>query len=200
VARVRNDDLPRVRQVAQRFGAVPGGRRRILRTRDHQDRRVAVDGLHERRRRAPDVPDRAGALLGTHGGIWRVVSPGDTQLITLAVPYCALKAVFQIRQWDSRPFAERGDRDRIDTVTRVLAERWSAARFTGVDRSPEMLAAAAAHRLPGRLQFVQGDIAAWRSDEPLDLIVSNAALHWVPGHAALLDRWAGWLSPGVRVS
>lgn len=64
-----------------------------------------------------------GARLGRHGGIWRIVSPGEPQLVTLAIPYCALKAVFQIRQWDSRPFSERGDGDRIDTVTRVLAER-----------------------------------------------------------------------------
>lgn len=66
-----------------------------------------------------------GALLGRHGGIWRVVPPGDVELTTLAIPYCALKAVFQIRQWDSRPFSERGEGNgtRIDTVTRVLAER-----------------------------------------------------------------------------
>jgi hypothetical protein len=65
----------------------------------------------------------AGALLGRHGGIWRVVTPGDTQLLTLAIPYCALKAVYQVRQFDSRPFAERGEGERLDTVTRVLAER-----------------------------------------------------------------------------
>ena len=64
-----------------------------------------------------------GAQLGRHGGIWRVVPPGEPTLTTLAVPYCALKGVFQIRQWDSRPFAERAEGDRIDTVTRVLAER-----------------------------------------------------------------------------
>lgn len=64
-----------------------------------------------------------GALLGRHGGIWRIVPQGEAELTTLAIPYCALKAVFQIRQWDSRPFSERGDGDRIDAVTRVLAER-----------------------------------------------------------------------------
>ena len=26
--------------------------------------------------------------------------------------------------------------------------------------------------------------------------MSNAVLHWVPGAAALVERWAGWLSPG----
>jgi trans-aconitate 2-methyltransferase len=81
-------------------------------------------------------------------------------------------------------------------LTRVLVERWPAARITGVDSSPEMLAAAAAHELPGRLRFVQGDIATWRSDEPLDLIVSNAALQWVHGHERLLPALAGMLAPG----
>jgi hypothetical protein len=65
------------------------------------------------------------ALLGRHGGIWKVFVPGGVELTTLAIPYCALKAVFNVREWDSRPLVERGggDRDHIDTVTRVLAER-----------------------------------------------------------------------------
>ena len=63
------------------------------------------------------------ALLGRHGGIWRLVPQGGEELTTLAIPYCALKAVFNVRQWDGRPLAERADGERIDTVTRVLAER-----------------------------------------------------------------------------
>ena len=76
-----------------------------------------IDGQVVRASIAPD------ALLGRHGGIWRIVAPGESELITLAIPYSALKAVFQVRQWDSRPFSERGDGDHIDSVTRVLAER-----------------------------------------------------------------------------
>jgi hypothetical protein len=76
-----------------------------------------IDGQVLRASIAPE------ALLGRHGGIWRVVVPGGTELTTLAIPYCALKAVFNVRQWDSRPLGERGDGERIDTVTRVLAER-----------------------------------------------------------------------------
>jgi hypothetical protein len=64
------------------------------------------------------------ALLGRHGGIWKVFPPDGVEVTTLAIPYCALKAVFHVRQWDSRPRSERcDDGDRIDTVTRVLAER-----------------------------------------------------------------------------
>jgi hypothetical protein len=70
--------------------------------------------------RASIAPD---ALLGRHGGIWKVLPIGSDEVTTLAIPYCALKGVFHVRQWDSRPLADRGDSDRIDTVTRVLAER-----------------------------------------------------------------------------
>ena len=42
----------------------------------------------------------------------------------------------------------------------------------------------------------QADIAGWRPDVPLALIFSNAALNWVPEHAAVLPRLAGCLAPG----
>src|SRR5262249_6123969 len=50
--------------------------------------------------------------------------------------------------------------------------------------------------IPGRLQFQQDDLAAWRSEGPLDLIFSNAALHWVDGHERLLPALVGMLAPG----
>ncbi|SFP18144.1 trans-aconitate 2-methyltransferase [Geodermatophilus dictyosporus] len=81
-------------------------------------------------------------------------------------------------------------------LTASLAARWPDARVTGVDSSPEMLAAAAAHAVPGRVDFVRGDVRDWRPAGPVDVLVSNAVLHWVPGHAALLSRWADLLAPG----
>jgi trans-aconitate 2-methyltransferase len=81
-------------------------------------------------------------------------------------------------------------------MTASLAGRWPGARVTGVDSSPEMLAAAAAHAVPGRVRFVAGDVRDWRAGEPVDVLVSNAVLHWVPGHVELLRRWAGALAPG----
>jgi trans-aconitate 2-methyltransferase len=81
-------------------------------------------------------------------------------------------------------------------LTASLAQRWPGARVTGVDSSPEMLAAAAAHAVPGRVAFAPADVREWRPDEPVDVLVTNAVLHWVPGHAALLRRWAGQLAPG----
>jgi trans-aconitate 2-methyltransferase len=81
-------------------------------------------------------------------------------------------------------------------LTRMLAERWPEAAVTGVDSSAQMLEQAGPLAIPGRLEFVLGDLAAWSPARPLDLIVSNAALHWVSDHAGLLARLAGMLAPG----
>ena len=78
--------------------------------------------------------------------------------------------------------------------TAALIERYPAAVVTGLDGSADMLDAAC-RRLPG-IGFVRGDIAAWRAETPYDLILSNAALQWVPDHATLLPRLAAMLAPG----
>jgi trans-aconitate 2-methyltransferase len=65
----------------------------------------------------------------------------------------------------------------------------------GIDSSPEMLAAAAERAIPGRLEFAPGDVRDWAPAEPLDLIISNATLHWVPEHETLLPRLASYLAP-----
>ncbi len=77
--------------------------------------------------------------------------------------------------------------------TRLVCARWPAATVWGVDTSAEMLARAA--DLPPNLRLVRADLATWDPPVPLDLIVSNAALHWVPDQEALLRRLAGLLSP-----
>jgi trans-aconitate 2-methyltransferase len=82
------------------------------------------------------------------------------------------------------------------TLTRILAERWPSASVVGVDRSPEMLAKARPHALAQRLRFEEGDLTTWRPSAPLDLLVSNAALHWVAGHASVLAGWASMLAFG----
>jgi trans-aconitate 2-methyltransferase len=81
-------------------------------------------------------------------------------------------------------------------LTRLLADRWPTATVLGVDSSPEMVDSAAGHAIEGRLSFAVGDIATWQSDQPVDVLISNAALHWVPGHIDLLARFAELLSPG----
>ena len=79
-------------------------------------------------------------------------------------------------------------------VTRLLAERWPQARVEGIDSSPEMLAAAA-REAPG-IGWSQADIGAWTPGQPLDVLFSNAALHWLDHHEALLPRLMGMVSSG----
>jgi trans-aconitate 2-methyltransferase len=81
-------------------------------------------------------------------------------------------------------------------LTRALADRWPAAQVVGVDSSADMVAAAADQAIEGRLSFAVGDLAEWRTDQPVDLIVANAALHWVPGHVDLIADFAEQLRPG----
>lgn len=81
-------------------------------------------------------------------------------------------------------------------LTASLAHRWPGAHVTGVDSSPEMLAAATAWALPGRVDFTLGDVRDWAPDGPVEVVLSNAVLHWVDGHPGLMARWAGHLAPG----
>lgn len=78
--------------------------------------------------------------------------------------------------------------------TEALAARFPGAEVAGLDSSADMLAAARA-RLPA-LRFEAGDIARWETAERFDVILANAALQWVPDHAALLPRLVGRLAPG----
>jgi len=92
-------------------------------------------------------------------------------------------------------------------LTAELCRRWPTADVLGVDSSPEMIAAASEvlARLsdaadPVRLRFELSDARDWRPDRPVDVIVSNALLQWIPDHAELMVRWAralasdGWLA------
>jgi trans-aconitate 2-methyltransferase len=82
-------------------------------------------------------------------------------------------------------------------LTAALAQRWPNATVAGVDSSPEMIATAQAAVANGPgLSFALGDVWDWRPEQPLDVLVSNAVLQWVPGHDELLLRWADLLAPG----
>jgi len=88
-------------------------------------------------------------------------------------------------------------------LTAALAQRWPDATVVGVDNSPEMIAAAQATAAPAdpgqaapSLSFALGDVRDWRPEQPLDVLVCNAVLQWVPGHDELVLRWADLLAPG----
>ncbi len=77
-------------------------------------------------------------------------------------------------------------------VTRILAERWPQARITGIDNSPAMLAQARKTTPPAaRVEWAEADLVAWAArpkTEGVDLVYSNAALHWLDDHAVLFPR------------
>jgi trans-aconitate 2-methyltransferase len=108
----------------------------------------------------------------------------------------------------ARPFADLVQRIRVDgpadvvdlgcgpgNATATLLERWPEARVHGVDSSPAMVDEASALAGP-RLTFELSAIEDWRPAAPVDVIVSNAALQWVPSHLDLLPRWVDRLTPG----
>ncbi|MFD9034268.1 trans-aconitate 2-methyltransferase [Streptomyces sp. NPDC056527] len=86
-------------------------------------------------------------------------------------------------------------------VTVLLADRWPDAHITGFDLSPDMLERAEKDWAGttaggGWLDFRRADAAHWTPDEPYDLIVSNAALQWVPNHPESFAPWIDGLKPG----
>ncbi|MBF9067808.1 methyltransferase domain-containing protein [Streptacidiphilus fuscans] len=108
----------------------------------------------------------------------------------------------------SRPFFELVDRvpttpRRVvdlgcgpGNVTISLTERWPDATLVGVDSSPAMIEQAQ-RDFPERAAFRVGDIATYdpAEDQP-DLILSNAALQWVPGHLTFFPGWIEALPQG----
>ena len=79
-------------------------------------------------------------------------------------------------------------------LTGLLKQRWRSAHVTGLDSSPEMIATAR-----GRDDGVTYDVADlrdWRPSTPVDVLVSNATLQWVPDHLALLPSLVEAVRPG----
>jgi trans-aconitate 2-methyltransferase len=83
-------------------------------------------------------------------------------------------------------------------LTRALHERLGAGETLGVDSSAAMLEKAAAHAGAG-LRFEPGDAGAFGPGS-WDLVFSNAALHWLEDHAALLPRLAALVAPGGQLA
>ncbi|MEO8849441.1 MAG: methyltransferase domain-containing protein [Casimicrobiaceae bacterium] len=71
-------------------------------------------------------------------------------------------------------------------VARVLADRYPGATIDGIDGDAAMLASARTTTTGDpRFQWTQADFAAWHPAYAVDLIFSNAALHWTSAHATL---------------
>jgi trans-aconitate 2-methyltransferase len=81
-------------------------------------------------------------------------------------------------------------------LTRLLAERWPAAKLSGVDSSAEMIEAA--QRDHGDVaSFAVGDLRDWQAPAGgVDVLVSNATLQWLPEHLDLLPGLVAQVAPG----
>jgi trans-aconitate 2-methyltransferase len=77
--------------------------------------------------------------------------------------------------------------------TEVLAARFPHAQVSGIDSSPDMIAAAR-QRLPGA-SFALEEVQSWSAAGPFDVILANAVLQWVPHHETLLPALISRLAP-----
>jgi trans-aconitate 2-methyltransferase len=85
-------------------------------------------------------------------------------------------------------------------LTRLLHTHLNARETIGIDRSSRMLEEARASELPPDLRFEVQRIEDFHANHDYDLIASNAALHWVDDHPALIARLAGGLTAGGQLA
>ena len=82
-------------------------------------------------------------------------------------------------------------------VAQWLARRWPGAAIEGVDGDRAMLDRARQSTAgDARFSWTEADLAQWRPSRAPDLVYSNAALHWIDGHASLFARLAQALPRG----
>lgn len=98
----------------------------------------------------------------------------------------------------------RGDETVLDAgcgtgrVTARLLERLPRGRVIGVDLDPEMVSLAR-QRLPAGTTVIESGLLDLSLPEPVDVIFSTAAFHWVLDHDELFARLAALLRPGGRL-
>jgi trans-aconitate 2-methyltransferase len=82
-------------------------------------------------------------------------------------------------------------------LTRRLADMLPDSDVLGIDSSREMLDKSAAFARDGvrfEHRLIEDVAGEW------DVVVSNAALHWVENHAELIPKLVGLLAPGGRLA
>jgi trans-aconitate 2-methyltransferase len=83
-------------------------------------------------------------------------------------------------------------------LTRELHQHLSAEETLGIDSSETMLLRSGAGSEV--LRFEKGDIEAFVTDRPYDLVFSNATLHWVPDHETLFARLSSFLTAHGQIA
>ena len=81
-------------------------------------------------------------------------------------------------------------------LTLQLAKRWPDAAVEGVDSSPEMIAVARERGVHAAV----ADLRTWTPQPDTDVVLSNAALHWVRERDELMVRWADQLTAGAWIA
>lgn len=82
---------------------------------------------------------------------------------------------------------------------RLLHSRLQARRTVGIDRSARMLEEARQAGMPPGVAFERGDIGDFDARDEYDLIFSNAALHWIDDHEALIAKLIAAVRPGGQL-
>ncbi len=85
------------------------------------------------------------------------------------------------------------------TLTKVAHEHFRASDTLGIDTSQEMLAKAQWLQTD-HLVFKEGNIQTFMTSEPFNLVISNAAIQWIPHHPALLKQLTSLLAPGGQLA
>jgi trans-aconitate 2-methyltransferase len=83
-------------------------------------------------------------------------------------------------------------------VTRLIADRVPEGKVIGVDAAPSMIELAREQLadLGDRAELRVADLTDLELDRPVDVIFSNATLHWILDHQRLFDRFFTALRPG----
>jgi trans-aconitate 2-methyltransferase len=84
-------------------------------------------------------------------------------------------------------------------LTSQLHHQLGCRETLGVDSSAAMLGQAAP-LASATLRFELGDIAAFEAAQPFDLVLSNAAVQWVPDHPRVFERLRNSLAPGGQLA
>lgn len=98
----------------------------------------------------------------------------------------------------------RGDESALDAgcgsgrVTRHLLDRLPDGRVIGVDAAPSMVRVAGENleAYGDRVELIVSDLLELSLPEPVDVVFSNAAFHWILDHQHLFERLFAVLRPG----
>lgn len=77
--------------------------------------------------------------------------------------------------------------------TKILRQTWPNARMAAVDSSPEMLERA--RQESPDIEWAEGDIITWEPDTKVDVLFSNAAMHWLDNHETLFPTLLDHVKP-----